>query len=101
MIDAATIERFQRDGAACIRRLFRPEEMAVLRAGIDENLAHPSPRAKVASGADDPGRFVEDFCNWEDNAHYRRFIFDSALPETAVRRAPTPRAPRFTHHILT
>jgi hypothetical protein len=49
MIDAETVERFQRDGAVCIRQLFRPEEMAVLRAGIDENLAHLSPRAKVAS----------------------------------------------------
>src|SRR6202021_3757045 len=85
MIDAATVEGFQRDGAACIRQLFRPEEVALLRAGIDENLAHLSPRAKVASGADDPGHFVEDFCNWQDNADYRRFIFDSPLPETAGR----------------
>ncbi len=85
MIDSATVERFQRDGAVCLRQLFRPQEMSVLRAGIDENLAHLSPRAKVASGADDPGRFVEDFCNWQENEGYRRFIFDSALPETAGR----------------
>ena len=52
MIDAAIVERFQRDGAVCIRQLFRPAELAVLRAGIDENLAHLSPRAKVASTAD-------------------------------------------------
>jgi ectoine hydroxylase-related dioxygenase (phytanoyl-CoA dioxygenase family) len=101
MIDADTVERFQRDGAVCIRQLFRPAEMAVLRAGIDENLAHPSPRAKVASGADDPGRFVEDFCNWQDNANYRRFIFESALPETAglLMRAATARL--YHDHMLT
>ena len=39
MIDDATVDRFQRDGAVCIRGLFRPEEVAVMRAGIDENLA--------------------------------------------------------------
>jgi hypothetical protein len=50
MIDADTIERYQRDGAVCLRQLFRPEEISVLRAGIEENLAHLSPRAKVASG---------------------------------------------------
>jgi hypothetical protein len=83
MIDQATVDRFQRDGAVCLPQLFRPEEIALLRAGIDENLAHLSPRAKVASGADDPGRFVEDFCNWQDNAQYRRFIFDSPLAEAA------------------
>jgi ectoine hydroxylase-related dioxygenase (phytanoyl-CoA dioxygenase family) len=101
MIDAATVERFQHDGAVCIRQLFRPAEMALLRDGIDENLAHPSPRAKVASGTDDPGRFVEDFCNWQDNANYRRFIFDSALPETAglLMRAATVRL--YHDHMLT
>ena len=88
MIDAATIERFQHDGAVCIRGLFRPEEMELLRAGIDENLAHLSPRAKIASGADDPGRFVEDFCNWQDNAGYRRFIFES-VNRAAVGRSNT------------
>src|SRR5580698_7045198 len=101
MIDADTVERFQRDGAVCLRGLFRPSEMALLRDGIDENLAHPSPRAKVASGADDPGRFVEDFCNWQDNANYRRFIFESALPETAglLMRARTARL--YHDHMLT
>src|SRR6202171_2170957 len=101
MIDAATIERFQRDGAACIRRLFRPEEIAVLRAGIEETLAPPSPRAKVASGADDPGRFVEDFCNWQDNAHYRCFIFDSALPQTAGQLMRSTSARLYHDHMLT
>src|SRR6185437_16674432 len=85
MIDEQAVEQFQRDGAICIRQLFRPEEMALLRAGIDANLAHLSPRAKVASSADDPGLFVEDFCNWQENPHYRRFITGSALPETAGR----------------
>ena len=101
MIDAATVERFQRDGAVCIRQLFRPQEMTVLRAGIDENLVHLSPRAKVASGADDPGRFVEDFCNRQDNADYRRFIFDSALPETAARLMRSTTARLYHDHMLT
>jgi ectoine hydroxylase-related dioxygenase (phytanoyl-CoA dioxygenase family) len=101
MIDTATVERFQHDGAVCIRQLFTPEEVALLRAGIDENLAHLSPRAKVASGADDPGRFVEDFCNWQDNADYRRFIFESALPETAGRLMRSTTARLYHDHMLT
>jgi ectoine hydroxylase-related dioxygenase (phytanoyl-CoA dioxygenase family) len=101
MIDAATVESFQRDGAVCLRQLFRPEEIAVLRAGIDANLAHLSPRAKVASTQDDPGRFVEDFCNWQENANYRRFIFDSALPETAGRLMRSSTAKLYHDHMLT
>jgi ectoine hydroxylase-related dioxygenase (phytanoyl-CoA dioxygenase family) len=101
MIDDGAIERFQREGALCIRGLFKPQEIDALRAGIDENLSHPSPRAKIASGADDPGRFVEDFCNWQDNAAYRRFIFDSALPETAGRLMKSPTARLYHDHMLT
>jgi len=101
MIDYDTVEQFQRDGAACIRQLFRPEEMSALRAGIDANLAHLSPRAKVASGADDPGYFVEDFCNWQENDHYRRFIFDSALPDAAGRLMRSSTARLYHDHMLT
>jgi ectoine hydroxylase-related dioxygenase (phytanoyl-CoA dioxygenase family) len=51
----------------------------MLREGIETNLAQPSPRAKVASRPDDPGRFFEDFCTWQDIAPYRRLIFESPL----------------------
>ena len=60
------VQDFQRDGAVCIRQLLNADEVALLREGIDANLAAPSPRAKVASRPDDPGRFFEDFCNWQD-----------------------------------
>jgi ectoine hydroxylase-related dioxygenase (phytanoyl-CoA dioxygenase family) len=101
VIDSETIERFQRDGAVCVRQLFRPAEIAVLRAGLDANLAHLSPRAKVASSPDDPGYFVEDFCNWQDNPDYRRFIFDSALAETAGRLMRSTTARLYHDHMLT
>src|ERR1039457_3788817 len=73
----ADIDAFQSDGAVCLRQLLRPDQIELLRAGIEANLAQPSPRAKVASGTDDPGRFIEDFCNWQYNEYYRRFIFES------------------------
>ena len=101
MIARELIERFQRDGAVCIRQLFDAHELAELREGIDWNLAHLSPRAKIASGADDPGRFVEDFCNWQDNPYYRRFIVDSALAETAGRLMQSSTARLYHDHMLT
>src|SRR5712675_1693895 len=91
MIDAATVDRFQRDGAACIRRLFRPEEMAVLRAGIDENLAHLSPRAKVASGADDAEHHCPALPRSYADEGARHPAADALAPGSAVlqcRRAP-------------
>jgi len=54
----------------CLRGVLRPAEVERLREGIDTNLAAPSPRAKVASRADDPGFFIEDFCNWQEIPAY-------------------------------
>jgi ectoine hydroxylase-related dioxygenase (phytanoyl-CoA dioxygenase family) len=101
MIADEVVERFQRDGAVCIRQLFDARELAGLRAGIDLNLAHLSPRAKVASAADDPGHFVEDFCNWRENPHYHRFIFETALARTAARLMRSTTARLYHDHMLT
>lgn len=97
----AEVAAFRRDGAVCIRQALAPAELELLRAGIDDNLAHPSPRAKVASNAADPGFFIEDFCSWSENERYRRFIFESQLGAIAGRLTGS-RAIRLYHdHMLT
>ena len=96
-----TVERFLEDGAVCLRGLMGQEEIAELRRGIDFNLAHLSPRAKVASAPEDPGFFVEDFCNWQHNDHYRRVIFESALAPTAARLMQSSSARLYHDHMLT
>ncbi len=101
MIDASTVELYQRDGAVCIRRLFRPQEIELLKMGIEQNLADLSPRAIVASTPSDPGRFVEDFCNWRSNAFYHRFIFDSPLAATAAQLMRSTTARLYHDHMLT
>jgi ectoine hydroxylase-related dioxygenase (phytanoyl-CoA dioxygenase family) len=101
VITAADIDAFARDGAVCIRGLFSPEAVEGLRAGVDANLAHPSPRAKVASRAGDPGRFIEDFCNWQDNERYREFIFGTPLAEAGGRLMRSRTARLYHDHMLT
>jgi ectoine hydroxylase-related dioxygenase (phytanoyl-CoA dioxygenase family) len=95
------IHAFQRDGAVCLRKLLGPDEIELLRSGIDANLAHPSPRAKVASRPDDPGWFIEDFCNWQENEPYRRFIFDSRLGAAAAALMRSRTARLYHDHMLT
>lgn len=97
----AAVQAFRRDGAVRLRGLVAPEMLALLRKGVDANLARPSPRAKLASRPDDPGRFVEDFCNWRENDAYRRFIFESGLGETAAALMGSPFARLYHDHMLT
>ncbi|MBV8783436.1 MAG: phytanoyl-CoA dioxygenase family protein, partial [Gammaproteobacteria bacterium] len=100
-VDAATVQAFARDGAAVLRGLFSPAEMQLLAAGIDANLAHPSARAKVASGTEDPGLFIEDFCCWQENEAYRRFIFESRLGEVGAQLMRSDEARLYHDHMLT
>lgn len=95
------VEAFQRDGAIVLRQLIEPAEVGLLRDGIDANLARPSACAKVASGKDDPGRFVEDFCCWQHNESYRRVIFESALGEVGGRLMRSKTARLYHDHMLT
>jgi len=83
LVGPAQIEAYRRDGAVCVRRLFSAVEIQTGIAGIAENMAAPSERANVASRPEDPGYFIEDFCNWQHNNHYRKLIFNSAAAAVA------------------
>lgn len=101
MMNDSVADGFARDGAAVLRGALTADDVAALAWGIDANLASPSPNAKVASSADDPGRFVEDFCCWQDNADYRALIWQSELPRLAAELLGS-RAVRLYHdHMLT
>ncbi|MBP8138930.1 MAG: phytanoyl-CoA dioxygenase family protein [Alicycliphilus sp.] len=97
----AQIDAFARDGVVCLRGLLDADEVALLRAGIDANIAAPSARAKVASRPDDPGFFIEDFCCWPDNDAYRRVIFDSPLAAAAARLMASRQVRLYHDHMLT
>ena len=82
-VSETQIADFRADGAVRVRGLLSPAEVAVARAGVEANLARPGPRAIVASGAGDPGRFFEDFRNWTRIDGYRRIVETSAAAGVA------------------
>ncbi len=91
---------FQRDGAVCIRQLLSPDEVALLSSGIDANLAEPSPRALVASRPDDPGRFFEDFCNWQRIPQFERVVHETPLALAAQRLMQSSTVRMYHDHVL-
>ncbi|QRF61380.1 phytanoyl-CoA dioxygenase family protein [Variovorax paradoxus] len=95
------VEEFSRDGAIVLRGVLRPAEVELLRQGIDANLAAPSVRAKVASRPDDPGFFIEDFCNWHEIPAYWDVISRSALPAAAARLTKSTQVRLYHDHMLT
>jgi len=101
LIAAEIADAFARDGAVVLHGALTPAQVARLREGIDANLAAPSPRAKIASRPDDPGRFIEDFCTWPDNAAYRDILFGSDLGAMAAALMGSATARLYHDHMLT
>ena len=83
VLDQAAIDAYERDGAIVVRGLFTPEEVAKVERGIEKVLADPGPMAKVASEDDDPGRFFEDFCNWQRIGEFEDIAFTSKAADVA------------------
>ncbi len=94
------VEAFARDGVVCVRGLFSGPDIALLEQGIEENLARPSANALVASRDDDPGRFFEDFCNWQRIAAYRRFLETSPVAAAAARLMGAAQVRFYHDHLL-
>ena len=90
---------FRRDGAVCVRGAFDPELVALAADGIEHDLAHPSPRALVAS-RDGDGRFFEDFCTWQQIPQFERFIRESPAAGIAGELMGADRVRLFHDHVL-
>ena len=93
-------DAFTRDGATVLRGVLTPSEVQLLTRGIEHNLAHPSGLVMVASQPDDPGRFVEDFCTWQDNPAYREIMTGSALPHVAAQLMQSQTVRLYHDHLL-
>ncbi|MBT9466465.1 phytanoyl-CoA dioxygenase family protein [Hydrogenophaga sp.] len=99
-LDGDAVHDYARDGAVVLRGVFNAPELALLERGIEHNLAHLSPLALVASEPDDPGRFVEDFCTWQDNPAYQQILSGSALPHIATQLMQSRSARLYHDHLL-
>jgi len=94
------IEAYKKDGAVCIRQVLTSEEIELLSNGIELNLQSPSHRVKIASKKADPGKFIEDFCTWQSNPHYKRFIFESPVSLIAGKLMESKISRLYHDHML-
>jgi ectoine hydroxylase-related dioxygenase (phytanoyl-CoA dioxygenase family) len=100
VVDADAVAQFRAQGATVVRGLFTPDEVAIVERGIERNLADPGPMFKVASRDDDPGRFVEDFCNWQRIDEFREIAFTSRAADAAGALMGSHEVRLFHDHVL-
>jgi len=100
MVDDSAIEAFARDGVVVVRGALNTDQLAVLEKGYQHVVDHPSERAIVASGEDDPGRFFEDFVRWPDTPEIKQIALRSKLPELAAALMDSNSARFYHDHLL-
>ncbi|MEN9804176.1 MAG: hypothetical protein RIS41_1023 [Actinomycetota bacterium] len=99
-LDPDVVDAYRTDGAVVLRGVVSPDEIDVLRAGIDSVVAAPSPRAKVASASDDPGLFLEDFCTWRERPEFMSFLRSTRLAAVAAELMGSSHVHLYHDHVL-
>ena len=80
-IDAAAIADYQRDGAVCVRGVFK-DWVDTIAAGIERNMQNRSATASdIANGK---GSFFDDYCNWERIPEFVDVVRNSPAAELAA-----------------
>jgi ectoine hydroxylase-related dioxygenase (phytanoyl-CoA dioxygenase family) len=94
------VATYQTEGAVVLRAVFAPHWIESLRVGLDVNLARPGPWACEYTPAGGPGRFRDDYCNWDRIDQYRDFV-EHAPAAALVGRLMASTTVRFFHeHVL-
>jgi ectoine hydroxylase-related dioxygenase (phytanoyl-CoA dioxygenase family) len=100
LADEEAVAAFARDGVVCVRQVLSTQEVAAAAAAIDAVLASPGPLAQVASGADDPGAFTEDFCRWREIPQIEQLARQSRVPAVAAALLATSQLRFYHDHVL-
>ncbi|MBA3340012.1 MAG: phytanoyl-CoA dioxygenase family protein [Geodermatophilaceae bacterium] len=99
-LDPDVLVSFVRDGVACVRGVLDPAQIDQAVRGIDRVLAQPSPLVLRANAEDDPGRFVEDFCRWQEISEIAELAMNSGVPAIAAALMATDEVRLYHDHVL-
>ena len=95
----ADIDAFQLDGVVVLRGVFA-DWVDAIAAGIERNMSAPGPHAAENATPDKPGRFFDDYCNWERIAEFREIVLHSPAAQVAAAYMRSQRAQFFHDHVL-
>jgi ectoine hydroxylase-related dioxygenase (phytanoyl-CoA dioxygenase family) len=90
---------FTESGAICLRGVFDPRWIELVRVGVDECAANPSALSKTWTG-DTSGRFFQDGFAWNRVDPLRRFIFESPASQVVAELMDASKVHFYMDHIL-
>ena len=99
-VSAAEAEKYARDGVVVLKGVVDGALLETLARGVEKNLASPGPWANDYTPDGQPGRFFDDYVNWQRISEFGDAALGGVLPRIAAGLLGT-RSPRFFHeHVL-
>lgn len=98
-LDAELIDRYDRDGAVVLRGVFT-DWLDELAAGVAHNEAEPGEYFAENVPAGQPGRFWDDYVNWQRIPQFERFARESDAAALAAQLMQSERVQLFHDHVL-
>ncbi|XP_013378910.1 uncharacterized protein LOC106150576 [Lingula anatina] len=95
------IQRFQTDGAVCLRGVFAREWVQKVAAGIEKNLARSSQYSERLQAPGGTGYFFNDYFNWREIEEFKDYVYNSPAAEIAGTLMQSPVAIFYHEHVLT
>ena len=99
LVSQSLIDEFQRDGVVLLRGLFL-NFVETICAGIEKNLHSPGEYAAENLSVNEPGRFFDDYCNWQYISEFKETIFNSNAGQVASELMKSKRVQLFHEHVL-
>ena len=99
-ITETEVERFQTDGAICLRRMFAAQWLDTLAMGTKKNFADTGPDATYYTPDGEPGGFYDDYCNWRRIDEYADFVRHSPAAGIAGKLLRTSSVRIYHEHVL-
>lgn len=97
-VSARTVSDFQRDGAVCIRGVFK-DWVPTIADGIARNMRERSATATDLV-KDGKGSFFDDYCNWERIPEFAKVVRESPAARIAAAVMESNKAQFFHDHVL-
>ncbi len=99
LITSQQVKDYERDGSVYLPGLFR-DWIEVLRKGIDLNIKAPGIYGSDNLESNEPGRFFDDYCNWQRIPEFSQFIHSSCAAAAAALLMRSHSVQIFHDHVL-
>ena len=98
-VTAEHICNFETHGVELIKGLFK-DYIDLIRDGIEYNMQNPGPYAAENLNTGEPGRFFDDYCNWNRISQFEKVIRESKVAEVAAKLMGSNTVQVFHDHVL-